>query len=137
MPAFFFAPPQAKIARNKIIIQSPEAPASGNTCSPFERANTPTKMDNLPPYVQNVRTWFQLSIEAQKAMREKFVYAALALVICGAIYLVTQGMNLLNQPSDLKVAGGVGLIVAVILLFPAAMKWIWHHKTTPHNQLNQ
>jgi uncharacterized membrane protein YhaH (DUF805 family) len=94
-------------------------------------------MDNLPPYVQNVRTWFQLSFEAQKAMREKFVYAALALVICGAIYLVTQGMNLLNQPSDLKVAGGVGLIVAVILLFPAAMKWIWHHKTTPHNQLNQ
>jgi uncharacterized membrane protein YhaH (DUF805 family) len=72
-------------------------------------------------------------IEAQKAMREKFVYAALVLVICGAIYLVTQGMNLLNQPSDLKVAVGVGLIVAVILLFPAAMRWIWHHKTTPHN----
>jgi hypothetical protein len=65
-------------------------------------------------------------------MRESFVYAALVLVICGAIYLVTQGMNLLNQPSDLKVAGGVGLIAVVIILFPAAMKWILHHKSTPH-----
>ena len=55
-------------------------------------------------------------------MREGFVYAALVLVICGAIYLATQGLNLLNQPSDLKVAGGVGLIVVVIVLFPAAMK---------------
>jgi hypothetical protein len=69
-------------------------------------------------------------------MRERFVYAALVLVIFGAIYLVTQALDLINQPSDLKVAGGVGLIVAVIVLFPAAMKWIWHHKTTPHNQLN-
>jgi hypothetical protein len=69
-------------------------------------------------------------------MRERFVYAALVLVICGAIYLVTQGMNLLNQPSDLKVAGGIGLIVAVIVLFPAAIRWIWHHKTTPHSQLH-
>ena len=71
------------------------------------------------------------------AMRESFVYAALVLVICGAVYLVTQGMNLMNQPSDLKVASGVGLILAVILLFPAAMKWIWHHKTTPHNHSNE
>lgn len=67
-------------------------------------------------------------------MREKFVYAALVLVFCGAIYLVTQGMNLINQPSDIKVAGGIGLIVAVVLLFPAAMRWIWHHKTTPHGR---
>jgi hypothetical protein len=70
-------------------------------------------------------------------MRENFVYAALVLVICGAIYLVTQGLNLINQPSDLKVAGGVGLIVVVIALFPAAMRWIWHHKTTPHSQPNR
>jgi len=70
-------------------------------------------------------------------MRERFVYAALVLVVCGAIYLVTQGLNLINQPSDLKVAGGVALIVAVIVLFPAALKWIWHHKTTPHGQLNR
>ena len=70
-------------------------------------------------------------------MREGFVYAALFLVICGAVYLVTQGLNLLNQPSDLKVVGGVGLIVLVVVLFPAAMKWIWHHKTTPLNQLNR
>jgi hypothetical protein len=70
-------------------------------------------------------------------MRESFVYAALVLVICGGIYLVTQGMNLLNQPSDLKVAGGVTLIILVFVLFPAAMRWIWHHKTTPHNQLNR
>jgi membrane-bound metal-dependent hydrolase YbcI (DUF457 family) len=70
-------------------------------------------------------------------MREGFVYAALFLVICGAVYLVTQELNLLNQPSDLKVAGGVGLIVVVVVLFPAAMRWIWHHKTTPHNQLNR
>jgi hypothetical protein len=70
-------------------------------------------------------------------MRERFAYAALVLVICGAIYLVTQGLNLLNQPSDLKVAGGVGLIVVVIVLFPAALKWIWHHKTTPHVPPNQ
>jgi uncharacterized membrane protein YhaH (DUF805 family) len=74
--------------------------------------------------------------EAQKAMRERFVYAALVLVVCGAIYLVTQGLNLINQPSDLKVAGGVGLIVLVFVLFPAALKWIWHHKTTPHGQQN-
>jgi hypothetical protein len=67
-------------------------------------------------------------------MREKFVYAALVLVFCGAIYLVTQGMNLINQPSDAKVTGGIGLIVAVVLLFPAAMRWIWHHKTTPHGR---
>ncbi|HEV3220748.1 MAG TPA: hypothetical protein VGZ48_13340 [Candidatus Acidoferrales bacterium] len=67
-------------------------------------------------------------------MRERFVYAALVLVFFGAIYLVTQGMNLINQPSDMKVAGGVGLIVAVVLLFPAAMRWIWHHKTTPHGR---
>jgi hypothetical protein len=67
-------------------------------------------------------------------MRESFVYAALVLVFCGAIYLVTQGMNLINQPSDMKVAGGVGLIVVVFVLFPAAMRWIWHHKTTPHGR---
>jgi len=67
-------------------------------------------------------------------MRESFVYAALALVCLGAIYLVTQGMNLINQPSDMKVAGGIGLIVIVFLLFPAAMRWIWHHKTTPHGR---
>jgi flagellar biosynthesis protein FliP len=66
-------------------------------------------------------------------MREQFVYAALVLVICGAIYLVTQGMNLMNQPSDLKVAGGAALIVSVFVLFPTALKWIWHHKTTPHD----
>jgi len=65
-------------------------------------------------------------------MRESFVYATLVLVVCGAVYLVTQGMNLLNQPSDLKVAGGVGLIAVVLILFPAAMKWILHHKSTPH-----
>jgi hypothetical protein len=70
-------------------------------------------------------------------MREKFVYAALVLVVCGAIYLVTLGLDLLNQPSDTKVAGGVALIVAVVLLFPAAMKWIWHHKTTPHGLTNR
>jgi hypothetical protein len=70
-------------------------------------------------------------------MRERFVYAALILVICGAIYLVTKGLNLLNQPSDLKVAEGVALIVAVVVLFPAAMKWIWHHKTTPHYPPNR
>jgi hypothetical protein len=67
-------------------------------------------------------------------MRESFVYAALVLVFCGAIYLVTQGMNLINQPSDMKVAGGVGLIVVVFVLFPAAMRWILHHKTTPHGR---
>jgi hypothetical protein len=70
-------------------------------------------------------------------MRERFVYAALILVICGAIYIVTQALNLINQPSDLKVAAGVGLIVVVIVLFPAAMKWIWHHKTTPHDTLTR
>jgi hypothetical protein len=70
-------------------------------------------------------------------MRERFAYAALVLVICGVVYLVTQGLNLINQPSNLKVAGGVGLIVVVIVLFPAALKWIWHHKTTPHSQLNR
>lgn len=67
-------------------------------------------------------------------MRESFVYAALLLVICGGIYLVTQGMNLINEPSDLRVAGGIGLILVVIILFPAAMRWIWHHKTTPHGR---
>jgi hypothetical protein len=67
-------------------------------------------------------------------MRESFVYAALVLVICGGIYLVTQGMNLINEPSDLRVAGGIGLILVVIGLFPAAMRWIWHHKTTPHGR---
>jgi hypothetical protein len=67
-------------------------------------------------------------------MRESFVYAALLLVICGGIYLVTQGMNLINEPSDLKVAGGIGMILVVIVLFPAAMRWIWHHKTTPHGR---
>jgi hypothetical protein len=68
-------------------------------------------------------------------MREKFVYAALVLVICGAVYLITEGMNLMNQPSNAKLAGGIGLIVAVVLLFPAAIRWIWHHKTTPHGQV--
>jgi hypothetical protein len=67
-------------------------------------------------------------------MRESFVYAVLLMVICGGVYLVTQGMNLINEPSDLKVAGGIGLIVVVIVLFPAAMRWIWHHKTTPHGR---
>ena len=70
-------------------------------------------------------------------MRERFVYAALVLVFCGVIYLVTQGLNLINQPSDLKVAGGLGLIVVVVVLFPVALKWIWHHKTTPHSQLDR
>src|ERR1700689_1101093 len=73
-------------------------------------------------------------VRGLRAMRERFVYAALVLVICGAIYLVTQGMNLIYQPSNAKVAAGVGLIVLVLVLFPAAMKWIWPHKTTPHNQ---
>jgi hypothetical protein len=67
-------------------------------------------------------------------MRDSFVYAALVLVCCGAIYLVTQGMDLINQPSDAKVAGGIGLILVVVVLFPAAMRWIWHHKTTPHGR---
>lgn len=70
-------------------------------------------------------------------MRDSFVYAALILVICGAVYLGTQALNLLNQPSDLKVAAGVGLIVVVVVLFPAAIRWIWHHKTTPHRLLNR
>ena len=70
-------------------------------------------------------------------MRDSFVYAALLLVICGAVYLVTEAMNLLNQPSDWKVAGGIGLLIAVVVLFPAAMRWIWHHKTTPHRLLNR
>jgi len=70
-------------------------------------------------------------------MRDSFVYMALVLVVCGAVYLATQAMNLLNQPSDLKVAGGLALIVVVIVLFPAAIRWIWHHKTTPHNQLHR
>jgi hypothetical protein len=34
----------------------------------------------------------------------------------------------------MKVAGGVGLIVVVFVLFPAAMRWILHHKTTPHGR---
>jgi hypothetical protein len=67
-------------------------------------------------------------------MRDSFVYAALVLVVLGAIYLVTQAMNLLNQPSDMKVAAGIGLFIVVLILFPAAMRWIWHHKTTPHGQ---
>lgn len=67
-------------------------------------------------------------------MRESFVYAVLAMVCLGAIYLVTQGMDLINEPSDVKVASGIGLIVVVIVLFPAAMRWIWHHKTTPHGR---
>ena len=58
----------------------------------------------------------------------------LAMVCLGAIYLVTQGMDLINEPSDMKVAGGVVLIVLVVVLFPAAMRWIWHHKTTPHGR---
>jgi hypothetical protein len=90
-------------------------------------------MDNIPMYVEHARHGFSNPAEAQQTMREHFVYAALVLVICGAIYLVTQGMNLMNQPSDLKVAGGVALIVAVVVLFPTAMRWIWHHKTTPHD----
>jgi hypothetical protein len=67
-------------------------------------------------------------------MRESFVYAALLLVICGGIYLVTEAMDLINEPSDLKVAGGVGVIVVVLVLFPAAMRWIWKHNTTPHGR---
>ena len=70
-------------------------------------------------------------------MRERFVYAALVLVVCGAIYLGTKGLNLLNQPSDMKVAGGIAVLILLIVLFPAAIKWIWHHKTTPHNQLDR
>lgn len=62
------------------------------------------------------------------------MYAVLAMVCLGAIYLVTQGMDLINQPSDMKVAEGIGLIVLVVVLFPAAMRWIWHHKTTPHSR---
>jgi len=78
---------------------------------------------------------FQIRPRGKTAMRESFVYAALVLVVFGALYLVTQGMNLMNQPSDLKLAGGIGLIVVVIVLFLAAIRWIWHHKTTPHNRL--
>ncbi len=53
-------------------------------------------------------------------MRENFVYAALVLVVCGGVYLVTQGMNLMNQPSDMKVAGGVALIVLVLISIPGS-----------------
>ncbi len=67
-------------------------------------------------------------------MRDSFVYAVLLMVICGGIYLVTEAMDLINEPSDLKVAGGVGVIIVVLVLFPAAMRWIWHHKTTPHGR---
>ena len=67
-------------------------------------------------------------------MRESFVYAVLLMVVCGGIYLVTEAMDLINEPSDLKVAGGVGVIIVVLVLFPAAMRWIWHHKTTPHGR---
>jgi hypothetical protein len=68
-------------------------------------------------------------------MRESFVYAALVLVFCGAIYLITFGLDLLNQPSDMKVAAGIALIVVVVVVFLAAMRWIWHHKTNPHGEL--
>ena len=68
-------------------------------------------------------------------MRKSFVYMALVAVICAGIYLLTQAMNLLNQPSDFKVASGVGLIVVVIVFFPAGMRWIWHRRTKPHGQL--
>jgi hypothetical protein len=95
------------------------------------------RMDNISMYVEHARHGFSNRAEALQTMREHFVYAALVLVICGAIYLVTQGMNLMNQPSDLKVAGGVALIVAVCVLFPTAMRWIWHHKTTPHDPPNR
>jgi hypothetical protein len=67
-------------------------------------------------------------------MRESFVYAVLLMVICGGIYLVTEALDLINEPSDLKVAGGIGVIIVVLVLFPAAMRWIWHHKTTPHGR---
>jgi hypothetical protein len=26
------------------------------------------------------------------------------------------------------------VIIVVLVLFPAAMRWIWHHKTTPHGR---
>jgi hypothetical protein len=67
-------------------------------------------------------------------MRDSFVYAVLLMVVCGGIYLVTEAMDLINQPSDLKVAGGIGVIIVVLVLFPTAMRWIWHHKTTPHGR---
>jgi hypothetical protein len=70
-----------------------------------------------------------------KAMRKSFVYVALAAVVCAGVYLLTQAMNLLNQPSDWKVAGGVGLVVVVIVFFPVGMRWIWHRRTRPHGQL--
>jgi len=68
-------------------------------------------------------------------MRKSFVYMALVAVICAGIYLLTEAMNLLNQPSDWKVASGVGLIVVVIVFFPPAMRWIWHRRTRPYGQL--
>jgi hypothetical protein len=75
-----------------------------------------------------------IPLKTESLMRESFVYAVLAMVCLGAIYLVTQGMDLINQPSDTMVAAGIGLIVLVVVLFPAAMRWIWHHKTTPHGR---
>jgi hypothetical protein len=67
-------------------------------------------------------------------MRARFFYSAAILIVFGAIYLITKAFNLLNRPSDSAVAGGVSIILAVVILVPSAFSWAWHHHVTPHDR---
>ena len=73
--------------------------------------------------------------QAGICMKAGFFYSAAILIFFGAMYLVTKALNLLNKPSDSAVAGGILIILAVVILVPSAFSWAWHHHVTPQGGL--
>ena len=65
-------------------------------------------------------------------MKKRFFYSAAILIFFGAMYLITKAFDLMNRPSNAAVTGGVLIIVALFILVPSALHWIWHHHVTPH-----
>jgi hypothetical protein len=70
-------------------------------------------------------------------MKARFFYSAAILIFFGAMYLVTKAFDLMNRPSNAAVAGGALIILALFVLVPSALSWVWHHHVTPHGRTNQ
>lgn len=65
-------------------------------------------------------------------MRARFFYSAAILIVFGTLYLITKAFDLMNRPSNAAVTGGILIIVALFILVPSSLHWIWHHHVTPH-----
>jgi hypothetical protein len=68
-------------------------------------------------------------------MKARFFYSAAILIFFGAMYLITKAFDLMNRPSNAAVSGGILIILALFVLVPSALAWVWHHHVTPHGKI--